>query len=58
MANTSQPSPQIVTDAAETVYRAWLPHIGDAGAREQAEAFARRFLISIDGPLKPLQVPT
>jgi hypothetical protein len=48
------PSPQLGTDAAETVYRAWLPHIGEAQAREEARAFARRFCISIDGPLAPL----
>lgn len=54
---SNPPSPQIVTDAAEGIYRAWLPYIGEAGAREQAQAFARRFLISIDGPLAPLPSP-
>lgn len=34
--------------AVEAVYRAWLPYIGEAEAREQAEAFARRFHVSRD----------
>lgn len=46
--------PQMVKSAAETVYRAWLRHVGDIEAREQAQAFARRFHILIDGPLAPL----
>jgi hypothetical protein len=47
------PSPQMVQSAADRVYAAWLPHVGDAGAREQADAFARRFHILLDGPLCP-----
>ena len=48
------PSPLVVTEAAKTIYRAWLPHVGEVEAREQAQAFARRFHILIDGPLAPL----
>ena len=55
MRNTAAaPSHLMVNAAAETVYRAWLPHIGETEAREQAQAFARRFHILIDGPLYPL----
>lgn len=50
----STPDSEIVKSAAERVYRSWLPHVGDVEAREQANAFARRFHISIDGPLCPL----
>jgi hypothetical protein len=50
----TSPSPLMVHQAAETVYLAWRKHVGEAEAREQAQAFARRFCISIDGPLAPL----
>lgn len=51
-------SAQAINAAVEAVYRAWLPHVGDIEAREQAQAFARRFHILIDGPLAPLPATT
>ena len=45
-AGNCPPSEQLVAAAADSVYRAWLPLIGELGAREQATAFARRFLVS------------
>lgn len=48
--SNASPSPLMVHQAAETVYLAWRKHVGEAEAREQAQAFARRFCISIDGP--------
>jgi hypothetical protein len=44
----------MVHAAAERIYAAWLPHVGETEARVQAQAFARRFHILIDGPLCPL----
>lgn len=41
----STPDRDMVKAAADAVYRAWLKHIGEAGAREQAQAFASRFRI-------------
>ena len=48
------PSHQMVSAAAETVFQAWLPHIGETEALREAAAFASRFHILIDGPLAPL----
>jgi hypothetical protein len=45
------PSPQLVQSAAAAIYLAWLPLIGEAAAREQAQAFANRF------QLVPRRVP-
>lgn len=42
-AGNCPPSPLLVAAAAESVYRAWLPMIGEIAAREQARAFARHF---------------
>lgn len=39
-------SAQAINAAIEAVYRAWLPYIGEAAAREQAQAFASRFQIT------------
>jgi hypothetical protein len=52
------PSSRMVLSAAERVYAAWLPHVGEVEAREQAQAFANRYHIVIDGPLTPLRVET
>lgn len=48
MSAIAQPSPSLLSATRETIYRAWLPIIGEAQAREQAEAFARRFQINGD----------
>lgn len=53
-ARTTAPSPVMVSEAAEAVYRAWRKHVGESEARAEARAFASRFVILIDGPLKPL----
>lgn len=44
----------MVNSACVAIYHRWLPHVGAAEARIEAHAFARRFQISIDGPLAPL----
>ena len=44
---SARPTPSLILSATDAIYRAWLPIIGEAQAREQAEAFARRFQISI-----------
>jgi hypothetical protein len=54
MLTAAAPSPLQLLAATDAIYRAWLPHVGDIEAREQAQVFARRFHILIDGPLCPL----
>lgn len=43
MARANQPSPSQLLAAADAIFRAWLPLIGEIEAREQAQAFASRF---------------
>lgn len=47
-------TPAMVNAASAAVYAAWLPHVGHAEAKAEAERFARHFPIAIDGPLAPL----
>lgn len=46
----------MVNAAAAEIYKRWLPHVGEAAARREAEAFASRFHFLIDGPLAPLTI--
>lgn len=39
----NHPSPLQLMAAYDAIFRAWLPLIGEVGAREQAQAFCRRF---------------
>src|SRR5438445_12246786 len=52
----TMPSLRMVNAAAERIYQAWLPHVGEAEALREAEAFASRFHFLIDGPLAPLTI--
>lgn len=45
MTRANQPSPSLLNAAADAIYCAWLPLIGETEAREQAQAFASRFPI-------------
>jgi hypothetical protein len=47
-------STALVNSACVAVYGSWLPHIGATAARAEAERFARRFHVLVDGPLAPL----
>jgi hypothetical protein len=38
----------MVNAAAARVYAAWLPHVGEAAAREQADGFVRRCAHLVD----------
>ena len=49
-----EPAPRMVKAAAAKIFESWRPHVGEAAARVEAENFARRFHILIDGPLAPL----
>jgi len=42
----TRPSLPLLTAATDAIFRAWLPLIGEIEAREQAQAFSRRFHIS------------
>lgn len=50
------PSLRMVNAAATEIYQRWLPHVGEAAARAEADNFARRFHILIDAPPAPLTV--
>jgi len=39
------PSLPLLNAATDAIFRAWLPLIGEIEAREQAQAFASRFLV-------------
>lgn len=49
-----EPSSRMVNSAAARIYAAWLPHVGHDEALQQAQAFAGRFHVLLDGPLAPL----
>lgn len=44
----------MLNGARQRIYQAWLPHVSPAEARAEADAFARRFHVLVDGPLAPL----
>jgi hypothetical protein len=46
----------MVNSACAEIYQRWLPHVGEAEARREAEAFASRFHYLIDYPEAPLTV--
>lgn len=54
MSALTAPTPSLILSATDAIYRAWLPIIGEAQAREQAEAFARRFDFRTDETLRAL----
>lgn len=43
----------MVNRAAGTIYQAWRRHLTEGEARAEAERFARRFHVLVDGPLAP-----
>ena len=52
--SNAAPSLRMVNAAAEVIFQSWLPHVGEADARAEADRFASRFHFLIDGPLAPL----